>query len=87
MNTIKCRIQDCPSTFETEELVLPGATFTCTGRGKDGFPIPGHSRKELVQAQGRVFNSKKDEKDMDISFQDHQFDYELRGKRGFKGNG
>jgi len=77
MNEIKCRIKGCPSVFRTEEPVSPKAKYSCNGRGADGFPIPGHTRKDLVEAAGRIYDGKKDNRDAEVKFQDHQFDDSL----------
>jgi hypothetical protein len=77
MSQIKCRIKGCPSVHNTEESVSPKATFVCSGLGADGYKIPGHTRKEVLTAIGRVYNKEKDEADSKIKFQDHQFDREL----------
>lgn len=81
MNEIRCKIKGCPSVHRTEQVVAEDATFTCSGRGSDGYPIPGHTRKELVLAAGRVYDSKKDNADKAIAFQSVQFDPELEGRK------
>lgn len=81
MNEVKCKIKDCPSVYRTEETVTERTTFTCSGRGQDGYPIPGHTRRELVEASGRIFDKKKDNADASVAFQSIQFDPELAGRR------
>lgn len=81
MNEVKCKIKDCPSVYRTEETLAVGATFICSGRGADGYPIPGHTRRELVEAAGRTYDRKKDNADIAIAFQSVQFDPELAGRK------
>ena len=74
MNKIKCIIKGCPNVFCTEESVSPKAYYICSGKGAVGYPIPGHTRKEQVEANGRIYDAKKDNRDTEIKFQPHQFD-------------
>ena len=81
MNEVKCKIKDCPSVFRTEDPVSAFVSYICSGRGQDGYPIPGHTRRELVEASGRIYDKKKDNADIAVAFQSIQFDPELAGRK------
>ena len=77
MNEAKCIIKNCPSVYRTGETVSKDFRYVCTGRGTDGYPIPGHSRKEIKEALGGVYDKDRDHADEKVHFQDKQFDPEL----------
>lgn len=78
MNRINCRVLNCPNFIQTEELVVAAPRYICSGRGADGYKIPGHGKKEICELLGRMYNAKKDEKDKTIVFQKTQFDPALK---------
>lgn len=77
MTDIKCSIKNCPTIFHTDGPVSKDVSYICSGRGTDGFPIPGHTRKEQVEANDRIYNAKKDNQDAEVKFQPFQFDNAL----------
>ena len=64
MNQIKCSIKDCEEVFQTEETVSPVIRFICKN----------HPRQIQLNAVGRTFKSRKDDRDADVHFQSVQFD-------------
>ena len=85
MNEAKCIVKNCPSVYRTEEAVSKNFRYVCAGVSQDGYKIPGHSRKEIKEALGAVYDPEKDHADEKVHFQDKQFDPELGS--GKKRNG
>lgn len=61
---VKCVIAGCLELFKTEEPVSPQVRFICKN----------HPRQAQLNAIGRVFKPKRDDRDQDVHFQSVQFD-------------
>lgn len=81
MIQIKCSIKGCPNVFKTNQPVSKMPSFICSGRGVDGYPIPGHTRRDQCEASGRIYDARKDNQDAEVAFQAFQFDPELAGRK------
>ena len=69
---IKCIVKDCQSKINPLESVTAECRYVCSK----------HTRSEQWRALGREANDRKDSEDLDIHFQDCQFDKDLkRGRR------
>jgi hypothetical protein len=78
MTKINCRVPGCPNSKVTNEVTNKNPVFICSGLGADGYRIKGHSRKEIVELLGRIYNTQEDEKDKKVVFSKSQFDPDLK---------
>jgi hypothetical protein len=78
MTLINCRVLNCPSYKVVQELTVKEPVFICSGLGKDGYRIPGHTRKEILELLGRIYNPNLDERDKAVVFSKSQFDPDLK---------